>query len=75
MILLLSCGRGCFNSGERAAISAIPGVAELCDLAPPLKRDLASLGIAAIGRLPLRLRYSLPVIQVLLAKFRAVSAD
>ena len=43
---------------------------ELCDLAPPLKRDLASLGIAAIGRLPLRLRYSLPVIQVLLAKFR-----
>lgn len=64
-----------FNSGERAAISAIPGVAELCDLAPPLKRDLASLGIAAIGRLPLRLRYSLPVIQVLLAKFRAVSAD
>lgn len=63
-----------FNPGERAAISAIPGVEELRDLAPPLKRDLASLGIAAIGRLPRRLRYSLPVIQVLQAKFRAVSA-
>ena len=37
VILRLSCGRGCFNSGERAAIGAIPGVAELCDLAPPLK--------------------------------------
>jgi hypothetical protein len=63
-----------FSPGERAAISAIPGVEELRDLAPPLKRDFASLGIAAIGRLPRRLRDSLPVIQVLQAKFRAVSA-
>jgi O-methyltransferase involved in polyketide biosynthesis len=63
-----------FNPGERAAISTIPGVEELRDLAPPLKRDSASLGIAAIGRLPRRLRYGLPVIQVLQAKFRAVSA-
>ena len=63
-----------FNPGERAAISAIPGVEELRDLAPPLKRGLASLGIAAIGRLPRRLRYSLPVFQVLQARFRAVSA-
>ena len=64
-----------FDPGERAAISAIPSVEELRDLAPPLKRDLASLGIAAIGRLPQRLRYSLPVIQVLQAKLRAVSAN
>jgi hypothetical protein len=63
-----------FNPGERAAISAIPGVEELRDLAPPLKRGLASLGIAGIGRLPRRLRYSLPVFQVLQARFRAVSA-
>ena len=62
-----------FNPGERAA-SAIPGVEELRDLAPPLKRGLASLGIAGIGRLPRRLRYSLPVFQVLQARFRAVSA-
>jgi O-methyltransferase involved in polyketide biosynthesis len=39
-----------FNSGERAAISAIPGVVELRELAPPLRSGLASLGIAAIGR-------------------------
>lgn len=63
-----------FNPAERAAISAIPGVEELRDLAPPLKRGPASLAIAAIGRLPRRLRYSLPVFQVLQARFRAVSA-
>jgi O-methyltransferase involved in polyketide biosynthesis len=63
-----------FNPAERAAISAIAGVDELRDLAPPLNRDLASFGIAAIARLPERLRYSLPVIQVLQARFRAVSA-
>jgi len=63
-----------FNPGERAAISAIPGVEELRDLALPLKRGVAPLVIAAIGRLPRRLRYSLPVFQVLQARFRAVSA-
>jgi O-methyltransferase involved in polyketide biosynthesis len=63
-----------FSPGERAAISAIPGVEELHDLAPPLKRGLISLGIAAVGRLPRRLRYSLPVFQVLQARLRAVSA-
>jgi O-methyltransferase involved in polyketide biosynthesis len=63
-----------FSPGERAAISAIPGVEELRDLAPPLNRGLAPLGIAAIGRLPRRLRYSLPVFQVLQARFRVVSA-
>ncbi len=61
-----------FNPRERAAISAIPGVEELRDLHPPLKRGLASLGTAAVGRLPRRLRYSLPVFQVLQASFRAV---
>jgi O-methyltransferase involved in polyketide biosynthesis len=63
-----------FNPRERATISAIPGVEELRDLPQPLKRGLASLGIAAIGRLSRRLRYSLPVFQVLQARFHAVSA-
>jgi O-methyltransferase involved in polyketide biosynthesis len=62
-----------FDPGERAAISALPGVEEVCDLAPPLKRDVASLGIAAIARLPRRWRYSLPVVHVLQARFRAAS--
>jgi hypothetical protein len=62
-----------FNPGERAAIAAIPGVEELRDLAPPLKPGLASLGIAAIGRLPWRMRYSLPLFQVLQARFRALN--
>src|SRR5262249_660420 len=34
-----------FNADERAAISAILGVEKLSDLAPPLKRDPASLAI------------------------------
>jgi O-methyltransferase involved in polyketide biosynthesis len=63
-----------FDPAERAAISAIPGVAELRDLAPPLTRDLASLGIAALRYLPRRLRYSLPVLPVLQARFRRLSA-
>jgi O-methyltransferase involved in polyketide biosynthesis len=64
-----------FSAGERAAISAIPGVQELRDLAPPRAAGLASLGIAAISRLPQRLRYSLPVFPVLQARFQAVSTD
>jgi O-methyltransferase involved in polyketide biosynthesis len=64
-----------FSPAEREAISAILGVEELRDLAPPLKRDLASLGIAAIAHLPRRLRYSLPVFPVLQARFRAVSGS
>lgn len=63
-----------FTRDERAAIAAIPGIEELRDLAPPLKRDVASLGIGAIARLPRRLRYSLPVIHVLQATFHLVSA-
>jgi O-methyltransferase involved in polyketide biosynthesis len=61
-----------FSPGEYTAINAIPGVEELRDLPPPLTRDVTSLGIAAIDRLPRRLRYSLPVIQVLQARFRTV---
>jgi O-methyltransferase involved in polyketide biosynthesis len=64
-----------FDPGERAAISAIPGVEELLDLPPPLSRSPASLGIAAIARLPRRVRYSLPVIPVLQARFRVGPAD
>jgi hypothetical protein len=63
-----------FSPAERAALATIPGVEELRDLAPPLKSGVLSFGIAAIGRLPRRLRYSLPVIQVLQARLRGVSA-
>lgn len=63
-----------FNPRERAVISAIPGVEQLRDLAPPLTPDLTALGIAAIVRLPTRIRYSVPVIQVLEARSSAASA-
>ena len=62
-----------FNSGERAAIRAIPGVTELRDLAPPLTSDVTSLAIAAIWRLPQRLRYAMPVFAILQARFCAAS--
>ncbi len=61
-----------FDSTEHAALSLIPGVKELRDLSPPLGRNATSLGIAAISRLPRRVRYSLPIIQVLQARFRTV---
>lgn len=64
-----------FSASERAAISAIPGLEELRDLAPPLRLDLTSLGIGAVGRLPHRIRYSLPVFPILQARFRAASAS
>jgi hypothetical protein len=63
-----------FDPAERAAIAAIPAVVELRDLAPPQTRHLASLGLAAIRCLPRRLRYSLPVLPVLQARFRGPSA-
>jgi O-methyltransferase involved in polyketide biosynthesis len=63
-----------FDPDERRAIRAIPGVDELRDLAPPLTLGAASLGIAAVTRFPMRLRYSLPVIQVLQARFRPAVA-
>jgi O-methyltransferase involved in polyketide biosynthesis len=62
-----------FDANERAAIRTIRGVDELRDLAPPLTYGIASLGIAAITRLPTRLRYALPVIPVLQASFRPTS--
>jgi O-methyltransferase involved in polyketide biosynthesis len=61
------------NPGERAAIRAIPGVEELRDLAPPLTSGVTSLPIRAIGLLPERLRYSMPVFAILQARFRAAS--
>jgi hypothetical protein len=60
-----------FSADERAAICAIPGIDALRDLAPQLKPNLGALGIAAIARLPQRWRYSLPLIHVLQAEFRA----
>jgi hypothetical protein len=63
-----------FNPAERAAISALPSVEKLRDLAPPLTRSPISLGIAAISRLPSRLRYSLPVLPVLEAQLRTDAA-
>lgn len=69
--LAVELWRWLFDAHERAAVRAIPGVEELRDLPPPLKGGLVSLGIAGIGRLPRRLRYSLPVFQVLQARFRA----
>jgi O-methyltransferase involved in polyketide biosynthesis len=62
-----------FDAEERAAISAIPGVDELRDVPPPTS-GVTSLGISAVTRLPMRLRYSLPVLPVLQARFRDVSA-
>ncbi len=58
-----------FNPGERAAIQAIPRIEGLRDLAPPLSPGVTSLGIAAIGLLPQRLRYSMPVFPILQARF------
>ena len=64
-----------FDAEERAALRAMPGIDELHDLAPPLTAGIIAPGIAAITRLPARLRYSLPVLPVLLARFRAVTAQ
>jgi O-methyltransferase involved in polyketide biosynthesis len=64
-----------FTAGERLAITAIPGVEHVRDLVPPLTGGLTSAGMYAIGRLPRRVRYSLPVIQVLEARFRGVPAQ
>jgi hypothetical protein len=59
-----------FDRDERAAISALPNVDALRDVAPPLRPDPVSLAVAAIARLPRRVRYSLPVIPVLQARLR-----
>jgi O-methyltransferase involved in polyketide biosynthesis len=72
--LAVELWRWLFNPGERAAIQAIPGVEELRDLAPPLTSGVTSLGIAAIGRLPQRWRYSMPVFAILQVRFCTASA-
>lgn len=58
-----------FDRDERAAIAAIPGVARLRDLSPPLALGLAPLVLGAVRRLPRGLRYALPVLPVLEAGF------
>ena len=60
-----------FDAHERAAISAIPAVEDLRDLIPPRASGPAAYGIAAIARLPRSMRYLLPVIPVLEARFGA----
>jgi O-methyltransferase involved in polyketide biosynthesis len=59
-----------FSTGERAAISHIPGVAGVRDLVPPRALQAAPLMLWAVRRLPRRLRYGLPVLPVLQVKFR-----
>jgi O-methyltransferase involved in polyketide biosynthesis len=62
-----------FDADERLAIARLPGVEVLRDVVPPLRPDPVSLGVAAVARLPRRLRYSLPVFPVLLAKLSVSS--
>ena len=62
-----------FDPDERTAIRAIPGVDELIDLGPPRAGGVASFAIAAIARLPARLRYAFPVLPVLQARLGAAS--
>lgn len=54
-----------FDRDERAAIMAIPGVAQLRDLSPPLGFGIALLVLRGVRCLPRRLRYALPVLPVL----------
>ncbi|HEV8461526.1 MAG TPA: hypothetical protein VGQ38_12525 [Gaiellaceae bacterium] len=58
-----------FDDDERAAIAEIPGVARLRDLSPPFAVRLAPLVLRAVRCLPRRLRYALPVLPVLEARF------
>ncbi len=59
-----------FSPEERAAIREIRGVAEIRDLVPPLTLAAVPLALAAVRRLPLRVRYALPVLPVLQVTFR-----
>jgi hypothetical protein len=54
-----------FDRDERAAITVIPGVAQLRDLSPPFVFGIAPLLLRALRCLPRRLRYALPVLPVL----------
>ena len=58
-----------FDADERAAIAALPGVARLRDLSPPLARGVTPLVLRGVRALPRRLRYSLPVLPVLEIRF------
>jgi O-methyltransferase involved in polyketide biosynthesis len=58
-----------FSTGERAAIADIAGVAWLRDLAPPLMFRIVPLVLRTVRCLPRRLRYALPVLPVLEARF------
>jgi O-methyltransferase involved in polyketide biosynthesis len=57
------------GSEERAAIAEIRGVAWLRDLSPPLAFGIVPLALRAVRCLPLRLRYTLPILPVLEAGF------
>ena len=58
-----------FGPDERASIAEIPGVAQLRDLSPPFALGIAPLVLRAVRCLPRRLRYALPVLPVLEARF------
>jgi O-methyltransferase involved in polyketide biosynthesis len=58
-----------FDDGERAALAAIPGVASIRDLRPPFALGMAPLALYAARCAPRKLRYSLPVLPVLEARF------
>jgi len=58
-----------FDLAERAAIAAIPAVAWLRDLSPPLGFGTVPLALRTVRCLPRRLRYALPVLPVLEAGF------
>ena len=58
-----------FDPEERAAITEIPGVTRLRDLAPPLVFASVPLALRTVRCLPRRLRYALPVLPVLEAEF------
>jgi O-methyltransferase involved in polyketide biosynthesis len=59
-----------FSPPERAAISAIPGVAEVRDLVPPRAPGMVPRTLRAVRRLPPGVRYALPVFPVLQVRFR-----
>lgn len=63
-----------FGLEERAAIAAIPGVARLRDLSPPLQLGVAPLVLRAVRLLPRRLRYALPVLPVLETEYESAAA-
>jgi hypothetical protein len=58
-----------FDEGERAALAEIPGVARLRDPRPPIALGIAPLAVCAVRSLPRKLRYALPVLPVLEARF------